>query len=87
MATLSDSNIDDLHLEIMRQLSEDRDEIPVSKSLLRALLVGIDAELEAAEVSIVQALPSGAAKTWLVGNQSAGREIIKRVVSARKENF
>jgi hypothetical protein len=70
---------------MMRDLSDLRVEVPISKSLLRALLENIDGELETAESSIVQNLPGGGAKTWLLNNQAIGRRMIERVEQKRRE--
>jgi hypothetical protein len=59
--------------------------IPISKNQLKALLTLIDEELESAEVSIIQALPSGDGKNWLIANPGIGRGLMLDVLGKRKE--
>ena len=59
--------------------------IPISMPQLYTLLNLIDQEMETAETSIIQALPEGNGKTWLLDNQGLGRDLIQRVEQKRQE--
>ena len=85
MARLLDGSLDEVWAEIMRTFSSVRSLIPISKTQLRALLGLIDEELEGAETSIVQALPAGVGKSWLIANPSIGRSLMMEVLEKRKE--
>ena len=85
MARLLDGSLDEVWAEIMRTFSSVRSLIPINKTQLRALLGLIDGELEGAETSIVQALPEGDGKSWLVANPSIGRSLMVAVLEKRKE--
>lgn len=87
MAVLSSNDIDILWEQLMEEFSGVHTEIPIDKNQFRQLLVLIDSQLETAEGTIVSALPTGAAKTWLVSNQSIGRLFIERVERKRKETL
>lgn len=85
MEALPTSDLDQLWAQLMSEFSGVRQEVPITKAQLRALLGLIDGELETAEISIVQALPGGPAKTWLLNHQPVGRLLIERVERKRKE--
>lgn len=85
MARLPSESMDQVWSSIMSEFSSVRTIIPITKAQLRALLVLIDRELEGAEINIIQALPAGTGKTWLVTNQSLGRGIMLDVLRKRKE--
>lgn len=85
MAQLLSENIDQVWAATMSEFSSLRTLIPISKSQLRALLVLIDQELEDAEASIVQAIPAGPGKTWLIANPALGRQFMLDVLRKRKE--
>lgn len=85
MATLTDTNIDAIHAELMREFSAVREVVPITKAQLRALIVLMDGELATAETSIVQATPAGAGKTWLVANAPLARTILIRTLEKRRE--
>lgn len=85
MAQLPGENIDQVWSFTMSAFSSLRMLIPISKAQLRALLILIDQELEAAEVSIVQALPAGDGKIWLIANPALGRGLMLDILRKRKE--
>ena len=85
MAQLPNENIDQVWSATMSEFSSVRTLIPINKAQLRALLVLIDQELEGAETSIIQAIPAGPSKTWLVANPALGRGLMLDVLRKRKE--
>lgn len=85
MAQLPNENIDQAWSATMSEFSSVRTLIPINKAQLRALLVLIDQELEGAETSIIQAIPAGPGKTWLVANPALGRGLMLDVLRKRKE--
>lgn len=85
MAQLPSENIDQVWSSIMSEFSALRTVIPINKHQLRALLVLIDQELENSEVDIIQALPAGDGKTWLIAHPAIGRSLMLDVLQKRKE--
>ena len=85
MANLPSGDIDAVHADIMRRYSSIFREIPVSKAQLRSFLVIVDGELEAAEIAIVQAVPAGPQRDWLIANDDIGRDMIELIEAKRKE--
>lgn len=85
MPQLPAQNIDQVWTSTMSQFSSLRTLIPVNKNQLRALVVIIDQELESAEIDIIQALPAGDGKTWLVANPGLGRRLMIDVLTKRQE--
>lgn len=85
MAQLSGENIDQVWSSIMSEFSSLHTLIPINKHQLRALLVLIDQELEGAEVDIIQAIPAGPGRTWLVANPALGRGLMLDILRKRKE--
>ena len=45
----------------------------------------VDAEMEQSEIDLVQSLPAGTGKTWLLDNPRIGREMLIRIERKRKE--
>ena len=87
MAILSAGSIDKIWAQFMRKYSKRRDEIPVSKNQLRTFIEIVDAEMEAAETSIVQAVPAGAIRDWVIANAAVGRDVIGMVEDERRETL
>lgn len=85
MARLPSGSVDEVYSNLTSEFSSVWTLIPITKDELRSLLVLIDGQLEDAEVSIVQSLPVGVGKTWLIDNQALGREIMIRILEKRKE--
>lgn len=85
MAQLLDESIDQVWSSTMSEFSSLYTVIPINKHQLRALLVLIDDELEDAEVDIIQAIPAGLGRTWLIANPALGRGLMLDVLHKRKE--
>lgn len=85
MALLDQTTKDVLWAEFMRKLSDARIEIPVDKVALRNFIDIVDGELETAEIAVVQAIPVGVGRTWLINNPSIGRLIMAAIEKARAE--
>ena len=85
MAQLPSENVDQVWQSVMSEFSSLRAVIPIDKHQLKALLELIDEELESAEVSIIQALPAGDGKDWLIANPAIGRGLMLDVLGKRKE--
>jgi len=85
MATLSSGSIDKIWAEFMSIYSSRRDEIPVSKNQLRSFVVIVDGELETAEIAVVQAVPAGDIRDWLIANDEVGRDMMTMVENERRE--
>ncbi len=85
MAQLPSQNLDQVWQSTMSEFSSVRTTIPIDKNQLRALLELMDEELETAEVSIIQALPSGDGKAWLITNPALGRQLMLDILLERKE--
>jgi hypothetical protein len=85
MALLPTPTKDQLWAEFMRELSAAGVEIPVNKVALRSFIDLVDTQLEAAETSVVQAIPAGTGRTWLISHPSIGRIMMARIEKARSE--
>lgn len=85
MAQLPTENMDQVWQSTMEEFSSLRELIPVNKNQFRTLLELMDVEIEGAEIDIVQALPAGAGKTWLINNQAIGRTLMIRIMQKRRE--
>lgn len=85
MAQLPSANIDQVWKSTMEEFSAFRELIPVNKTQFRTLLELMDTEIEGAETSIVQALPAGDGRSWLVANQPIGRTLMIRIMQKRRE--
>lgn len=87
MALLSDGARLEIWAEVMRDFSQSNLETPITKTDLRSLINYMDGQLETTESSIIAGLPAGDGKTWLLANQSIGRELLARVQQKRQEEI
>ncbi len=85
MAQLTNQQLLEVRADVMREFSRARHEIPITKPELTALLDLIDSEQEAAEASILAAIPVGPARNWLVAKQAQARTLIVRIEQKRAE--
>ncbi len=85
MPSLSPEDIFDVRSEIMSTYSSIREEIPMNKNQLTALLTLMDGELNTSEVAIVVAIPAGPARDWLTANTTIGRDLIVRTETKRRD--
>lgn len=85
MATLPSDAIDRVWRDIMSEYSHLRKEIPVTKSQLRSFINIIDQELESCEQDIVQAVPPGVIRDWLIAHPEVGRDVVIRTEVERRE--
>jgi hypothetical protein len=85
MAQLPGENIDQVWTATTSELSSLRTLIPISQPQLRTLLMLIDQQLEGAEVDIIQALPAGDGRTWLVDHPGLGRRLMIDILTKRRE--
>ncbi len=85
MAQLTSAQKDAVAAQIMREFCAAGVEIPVMKTALRTLLDTVDPQLEAAEASILAALPSSPGKTWLQAHPQIARLIVADVEEKRAE--
>lgn len=85
MANLSNDDILEVRSVISRQFSDVHTETPITKNQLTSLLVLIDEQIEAAEIAIVQAIPDGEEKDWLVSHPAISRSIVEEIARKRKE--
>jgi uncharacterized protein (DUF2236 family) len=85
MAQLTSEQLDEVFREAMRRYSSIRREVPFSKAQFRAFFDVVDPEMEAAEVSVVQAVPAGPSRQWLIDNDDIGRDLMMMVEEKRRE--
>ena len=85
MAILDSGSLNEVWRDIMSDFSSFRELIPVNKNQLRTFLGMVDAEMEASEIGLVQSLPAGKGKQWLISNPRIGREMLIRIERKRKE--
>ncbi|MHC4181774.1 MAG: hypothetical protein ACYSR0_00295 [Planctomycetota bacterium] len=87
MANLTTAQLAGVAQEAMRRFSNIRKEIPINKSQFTAFISAVDTELDSAEVSLVQGLPAGPGKDWLLANPDVGRELMVMVEQKRSESL
>ena len=85
MATLPSGDMDVVWQQLMSEFSNVRKEIPVNKNQFRTFLENVDGILEGAEVDIVQSVPAGPIRDWLIANPVIGRSMVVRVMEKRRE--
>lgn len=85
MATLPSGEMDVVWQLLMEEFSSVWREIPVSKGAFRTFLENVDGVLEGAEVDIVQTVPAGPIRDWLIANPIIGRSMVVRVMEKRRE--
>ena len=85
MAALPSGDMDVVWQSLMEEFSSVRRVIPVNKSAFRAFLENVDGVLEGSEVDIVQSVPAGPARDWLIANPEVGRSMVIRVMEKRRE--
>ena len=85
MPSLSSDEVLEVRSEIMSVYSSIRQEIPISKNQLTALITLMDSELNTAEIAIIVAIPAGAARDWLMTEDAIGRDIITRTETKRRD--
>ena len=87
MANLTTGDLAELGRLLRKRYSTRWQELPFTKGQLLQLGVLIDAELEQAEIDIVQAVPAGPLRQWLIDNDFVSRELIEEVERERKEKL
>ena len=85
MATLPSGEMDVVWRELMSEFSSVWKEIPVSKNAFRTFLVGVDNIVEQSEIDIVQSVPAGPIRDWLIAHPEIGRSMVIRVMEKRME--
>jgi len=85
MATLPSGDMDDVWQELMSEFSSIWRVIPVNKNAFRSFLEGVDGIIEGSETDIVQSVPAGPVRDWLIANSEVGRSMAIRVMEKRRE--
>ena len=85
MAILSSGDMSVVWQNLMSEFSAVRREIPVNKNQFRTFLENVDGILEQAEIGIVQSVPVGPMRDWLIANPVVGRSMAIRVEEKRRE--
>lgn len=85
MAKLTTQQRREISADIQRRLSESRTPIPLNKANLASLIGLIDDQQEAAEAAIIQTVPAGPARQWLINNANLSRRFIEVVEAKRRE--
>ena len=85
MATLPSGDMEVVWQELMSEFSSVWREIPVSKGAFLTFLENVDGIVEGAEVDIVQSVPAGPVRDWLIANPEVGRSMVIRVMEKRRE--
>ena len=86
MAALSSGDIDIIWARVMTEWSRRR--LPMgsfNKHEFRQTIVDIDSGLNNSEGAILNGISNATARTWLLANQSIGREIMVDIMSKRQE--
>jgi len=85
MANLPSGDVDVVWQELMSEFSSVFRLIPVSKHAFRTFIENVDGVLEGSEVDIVQSVPVGPVRDWLIANPEVGRSMVIRVMGKRRE--
>lgn len=85
MATLTSDNIDEIYKEVMEEFSRQLENVPVTKTKLRAGIVNVDVGINSSESAIFSGITDADVRTWLQNNQDLGRYIMELVIRKRKE--
>jgi hypothetical protein len=85
MATLPSEERFAVWAEAMALLSRHNIEAPVTKPELRWLVNYLDDNLETFEADVVDGIPAGDGKDWLVSNPSIARRLIVMIAERRRE--
>ena len=85
MANLPSGDMDAVWQELMSEFSSVWREVPTNKNAFRSFLMGVDDILETAETSIVQSVPAGPVRDWLIANSEVGRSMVIRVMEKRRD--
>lgn len=85
MAVLQQDARAALRALIMERWSAAGLQTPITKPQLAFLIGVVDEALESAEIAIVQALPAGPEKSWLLSVPEVGRRLIELVEQKRRE--
>ncbi len=85
MANLPSGDIDTVWQELMSEFSNVHRLIPVSKHAFRTFIVNVDDVLEDSEAEIVQTVPAGDVRDWLIANAEVGRSMVIRIMAKRRE--
>lgn len=85
MATLPSGDMDAVWQELMAEFSAVRRVIPVNKNQFRTFIENVDGILEGAEIDIVQSVPVGSIRDWLIANPAIGRSMALQVMEKRRE--
>ena len=85
MATLPTNDMDVIWQSLMEEFSSVRRVIPVNKHAFRTFLENVDGIVEVAEGDIVQSVPAGPVRDWLIANPEVGRSMVIRVMEKRRE--
>ena len=85
MATLPSGDIDVVWQELMSEFSSVFRLIPTNKNAFRTFIENVDGILEGSETDIVQSVPAGPVRDWLIANPEVGRSMVIRVEEKRRE--
>lgn len=85
MATLSGGDMNVVWKELMSEFSSVWRVVPVSKHAFRTFLESVDGIVGGAEADIVQSVPAGPVRDWLIANPEVGRSMVIRVMEKRRE--
>ena len=85
MANLPSGDMGVVWQELMSEFSSVWMEVPVNKNAFRTFLENVDGVLEGAETEIVQSVPAGPIRDWLIAHPEVGRSMVMRVMEKRRE--
>ena len=85
MAQLPSGNVDEIWIQFMKDYSRFKKDLPVTSDKIRNFIVGVDGDLDQLESDIVQGLPAGDTKDWLLANPEVGRDLMARIERKREE--
>lgn len=87
MANLTQAQLAGVAHQVHREFSAILKSIPIKKDQFFTFLNIVDNAQEQAEIGIIQNVPVGQARTWLMDNPEVARRIIELIAVSRKENL
>ncbi len=73
--------------DVMSDCSSNRQEIPITKSQLGALVAVVDSQQNSSEIAIIATVPAGDGRDWLIANTRVSRDIIVKTEAERRDTL
>ncbi len=87
MALLTTKSLHEVRADVMSDCSSNRQEIPITKNQLGALIAVVDSQQNSSEIAIIATVPAGDARDWLITNTKVSRDIIVKTEAERRDTL